>query len=33
VPSPEPLGIIELDAIRHLMADGYVVTAVGAPRP
>ena len=27
VPSPEPLGIIELDAIRHLVADGYVVTA------
>ena len=29
VPSPEPLDIIELDAIRHLVADGYVVTAVG----
>jgi len=29
VPSPEPLGIIELDAIRHLVEDGYVVTAVG----
>ena len=29
MPSPEPLGIIELDAIRHLVADGYVVTAVG----
>ena len=29
VPSPEPLGIVELDAIRHLVADGFVVTAVG----
>jgi carbamate kinase len=29
VPSPEPLGIIELEAIRHLVEDGYVVTAVG----
>jgi carbamate kinase len=29
VPSPEPLGIIELDAIRHLVEGGYVVTAVG----
>ena len=29
VPSPEPLDIIELDAIRHLVRDGYVVTAVG----
>jgi len=29
VPSPEPLGIIELDAIRHLVEDGFVVTAVG----
>jgi len=29
VPSPEPLGNIELDAVRHLMEGGYVVTAVG----
>jgi carbamate kinase len=29
VPSPEPLEIVELDAIRHLVRDGYVVTAVG----
>jgi len=29
VPSPEPLDIVELDAIRHLVEDGYVVTAVG----
>ena len=29
VPSPEPLRIVELDAIRHLVQDGYVVTAVG----
>ena len=29
VPGPEPLGIVELDAIRHLVEDGYVVTAVG----
>ena len=29
VPSPEPLAIIELDAIRHLVEYRYVVTAVG----
>jgi carbamate kinase len=29
VPSPEPIEIVELDAIRHLVDDGYVVTAVG----
>lgn len=29
VPSPEPIDIVELDAIRHLVDDGYVVTAVG----
>jgi carbamate kinase len=29
VPSPEPLGIVELEAIQHLVRDGYVVTAVG----
>jgi carbamate kinase len=29
VPSPEPIEIVELDAIRHLLDDGYVVTAVG----
>jgi carbamate kinase len=29
VPSPDPVDIVELDAIRHLVDDGYVVTAVG----
>jgi carbamate kinase len=29
VPSPEPLAILELDAIRHLVQGGFVVTAVG----
>lgn len=29
VPSPEPIDIVELAAIRHLVAEGYVVTAVG----
>ena len=29
VPSPEPFAIVELDAIRHLVEDGFVVTAVG----
>ena len=29
VASPEPLAIVELEAIRHLVEDGYVVTAVG----
>lgn len=29
VPSPEPIEIVELDAIRHLVNDGFVVTAVG----
>jgi len=29
VPSPEPLAIVEIDAIRALVHDGFVVTAVG----
>ncbi|MCL4813540.1 MAG: carbamate kinase [Vicinamibacteraceae bacterium] len=29
VPSPEPLAIVEIDAIRHLVAGGFIVTAVG----
>ena len=29
IPSPEPLEIVEIDSIRHLVQDGYVVTAVG----
>jgi len=29
VPSPEPIDIVELAAIRHLVEEGYVVTAVG----
>jgi carbamate kinase len=29
VPSPEPIQIVELDAIRRLVDDGYVVIAVG----
>jgi carbamate kinase len=29
VPSPEPLAIVELDAIRHLVQGGFIVTAVG----
>ena len=29
VPSPEPLAIVEIDAIRALVAGGFVVTAVG----
>jgi carbamate kinase len=29
VPSPEPLAIVELDAIRTLVKDGYVVIAAG----
>jgi carbamate kinase len=29
VPSPEPVDIVELAAIRHLVDEGYVVTAVG----
>lgn len=29
VPSPEPLAIVEIDAIRALVAAGFVVTAVG----
>lgn len=29
VPSPEPVEIVELAAIRHLVDEGYVVTAVG----
>jgi carbamate kinase len=29
VPSPEPLVIVELDAIRHLVQGGFIVTAVG----
>jgi carbamate kinase len=29
VPSPEPIEIVELDAIRRLVNDGYVVIAVG----